>query len=103
VEERQDLHRFQTVFFPTSPDDYSGRQRNSYRAKQIKVPGRISKERAAVFFIFQLFRSSLPFDEYLKEDGIWPGYVSLKSFSWQALLPENSFYFPNDRGRNSPG
>jgi hypothetical protein len=32
----------------------------------------------------------LPFDTYLEEDGIWQGYVRLKDFEWQQLLPENS-------------
>ena len=69
-----------------------GRQRNSYEQNKSKYPPNFKRTQRC-FLYFQLFRSSLPFDEYLKEDGIWPGYVSLKSFSWQDLLPENSFTF----------
>jgi hypothetical protein len=32
----------------------------------------------------------LPFDRFLEEDRVWNGYVQLKSFEWQDLLPENS-------------
>jgi hypothetical protein len=39
---------------------------------------------------FQLYRISLPFDQFLQEDDIWPGFVRLKEFDWQELLPENS-------------
>ncbi|MFZ0532572.1 MAG: hypothetical protein WAM09_05280, partial [Anaerolineales bacterium] len=37
-----------------------------------------------------LFRSSLPFGDFLQEDGIWPGFVSLKNFNPQALSPSTS-------------
>jgi len=39
------------------------------------------------FLYYQLYYSSLPFDTYLEEDGIWQGYVRLKDFDWQQLLP----------------
>jgi len=42
------------------------------------------------FLYYQLFGSSLPFEFYLKEDGVWAGYTILKSFSITELLPENS-------------
>jgi hypothetical protein len=38
---------------------------------------------------FQLFKASLPFDEFLEED-TRPGYVRLKPVSWRQLKPENS-------------
>jgi len=37
-----------------------------------------------------LYRVSLPFDQFLEEDRVWKGYVQLKDFNWQDLLPENS-------------
>ena len=49
---------------------------------------RVSCARRILYY--QLYYSSLPFDAYLEEDGIWPGYVRLKGFDWQQLLPENS-------------
>ena len=38
----------------------------------------------------QLFKVSIPFGSYLEEDHVWKGYVQLKDFNWQDLLPENS-------------
>ena len=70
-----------TVFFPTSPDEYSRQAEEFLSASQIVVPAEY-QHNARRFLYYQLFRSSLPFDEYLKEDGIWPGYVSLKPFTW---------------------
>ena len=42
------------------------------------------------FLYYQLYRTSLPFEQYLKPDGIWPGFVRLSDFSWKDLLPEHS-------------
>jgi hypothetical protein len=39
---------------------------------------------------YQLFRSSLPFDSFVEEDGIWPGFVRLRNLNWQDLHPTNS-------------
>jgi hypothetical protein len=78
-----------TVFFPSSPEEYSRLAEEFLRMPHIEVPSEFQRN-ARRFLYYQLFRSSLPFDEYLKDDGIWPGYVTLKPFSWQSLLPENS-------------
>jgi hypothetical protein len=42
------------------------------------------------FLYYQLFRTALPFSEFIEEDGAWQGYVRLKKFPWQKLLPEES-------------
>lgn len=42
------------------------------------------------FLYYQLFRSTLPFGEFLEEDGVWPGFVQLRNFPWQKLSPEES-------------
>jgi hypothetical protein len=78
-----------TVFFPSSPEEYSRLAEEFLRKPHIEIPSEFQRN-ARRFLYYQLFRSSLPFDEYLKDDGIWPGYVTLKPFSWQSLLPENS-------------
>jgi hypothetical protein len=44
---------------------------------------------AGRFLYYQLFKTSLPFDKYI-QPGSRRGYVNLKSFSWNDLLPENS-------------
>ena len=46
-------------------------------------------ENARRFLYYQLFKTSLPFDDYL-ESHLRPGYVRMKSFSWQQLSPEFS-------------
>jgi hypothetical protein len=38
---------------------------------------------------FQLFRASLPFEEYL-EPGSQPGFVKMRNFTWRDLLPAHS-------------
>ena len=38
----------------------------------------------------QLFRASLPFGDFLEEDGVWKGYVRLKDFKAAALDPRSS-------------
>lgn len=58
-------------------------------------PGKINtpekhKVNARNFLYYQLFRTSLPFSDFITEDDAWTGYVKLKKFPWQALLPENS-------------
>ncbi|MBW6467308.1 MAG: hypothetical protein K0B06_12445, partial [Brevefilum sp.] len=45
------------------------------------------------FLYYQLYRTSLPFDEFLEPDGVLPGYVRLKAFEPQDLLPEHSDTF----------
>ena len=48
------------------------------------------RHNARRFLYWQLYRSSLSFNDFLKADGIWAGYVTLNDFPVQALLPENS-------------
>jgi hypothetical protein len=48
------------------------------------------KVNARRFLYYQLYRSSLPFDAFLQEDGVWKGYVMPKEFPLADLSPENS-------------
>ena len=57
--------------------------------KIIEVPTEF-KQNARRFLYYQLFYSSLPFDAFLEEDGVWPGFVRLRAFNWKHLLPQNS-------------
>jgi hypothetical protein len=56
---------------------------------QVETPEAF-RENARRFFYYQVFHRALPFGEFLEEDKYWKGYVRLKNFDWQALLPENS-------------
>jgi hypothetical protein len=78
-----------TVFFPPSPSEYHRMAEEFLAAETIDVPAEF-RQHARRFLHYQLFRTSLPFDDLLQEDGFWQGYVTLKPFDWTALLPENS-------------
>jgi len=77
------------VFFPTSPEEYRQKAEEFLAAHQIQIPPEYQRN-ARRFLYYQLFFSSLPFADYLEEDGVWPGFVRLRSFSWRRLLNQNS-------------
>jgi hypothetical protein len=78
-----------TVFFPSTLLEYL-QQLNSFLASQeIPIPLEFRRN-ARRFLYYQLFRSSLPFADFLQEDGIWPGFVKLKKFHPQSLSSSNS-------------
>ncbi|MFZ3070253.1 MAG: hypothetical protein WA110_03915, partial [Anaerolineaceae bacterium] len=79
----------ETVCFPTSQAAYFEQLEEFLNAGQLSVPERFSRN-ARRFLYYQLYKSSLSFDAFLEEDRVWPGYVRLKYFDWQELLPENS-------------
>lgn len=78
-----------TVFFPKSREAYLKQLESFLTEEKVKAP-ESHRVNARRFLYYQLYRTSLPFDRYIEPDGIWPGYVRLKKFSWQSLLPENS-------------
>lgn len=82
-----------TVFFPSvsqqSQSFFREQAEQFLNADRIPAPVEFQKN-ARRFLYFQLFRSSLPFEDYLVEDGVWPGFVHFKSFKWQQLQSENS-------------
>jgi hypothetical protein len=59
------------------------------QAEHVEVPPHF-RANARRFLYWQLYRSSLSFEGYLEPDGIWAGYVKLKEFDWQSLLPTHS-------------
>lgn len=77
------------VWLPASPRAWQAELNNMLAAPQIDVPEAFAHN-ARRFLYYQLWRSSLSFEKFLEPDGIWDGYVTLKDFAWQALLPENS-------------
>lgn len=78
-----------TVFFPATPQAHRQAAESFLAAERIETPPEFRRN-ARRFLYYQLFRSSLPFGDFLQEDGFWSGYVALKEFPVQALLPENS-------------
>jgi len=73
-----------TVFFPSTSQEYLQQVNSFLEVKEISVPSEY-KTNARRFLFYQLFRSSLPFGDFLQADGIWPGFVKLKNFSPQSL------------------
>ena len=77
------------VFFPRNKGDYFDKLNEFLSAESLTAPAK-HKTNARRFLYWQLYRSSLSFAEFIEPDGVWQGYVKLKEFDWQALLPENS-------------
>lgn len=78
-----------TVFFPSTSQEYLQQVNSFLDAKEISVPSEYITN-ARRFLYYQLFRSSLPFADFLQEDDIWPGFVKLKKISCQSLTPSLS-------------
>ena len=72
-----------TVFFPGSPEAYRLQAEEFLRSDQIQVPREFA-ENARRFLYFQLYKSSLPFDEFLEPSRV-PGVVQLKPIHWQSI------------------
>ena len=77
------------VHFPSNREVYNQTLQNFLNAESLSAPEE-HKINARRFLYYQLYRSSLPFDAFLEQDKYWKGYVMLKDFDWQNLLPENS-------------
>ena len=77
------------VWLPETIIAYQAKLESLLNAESVEAPAHF-KQNARRFLYWQLFRSSLSFEDFLKPDGVWAGYVTLKDFPWQSLLPENS-------------
>ncbi|HEX6305120.1 MAG TPA: hypothetical protein VFZ76_13080 [Anaerolineales bacterium] len=81
--------QYPTVFFPGTPEDYR-RQAEAFLSGGGAVTSPPDFRRhARRFLYYQLFRASLPFDEFL-ENNPRPGFVQLRPFSSQQLSPGRS-------------
>jgi hypothetical protein len=78
-----------TVYFPQSRPEYLAQLEEFLAADEVPVLTK-HQENARRFLYFQLYHTSLPFDHFIEPDEIWPGFVRLKAFNLQELLPENS-------------
>jgi len=76
------------VFYPGSKEEYLSQAEDFLGGEEIRIPDEFGRN-ARRFLYCQLFRSSLGFEDFL-EEGHRKGYVHLKKFSWEALLPQNS-------------
>jgi len=78
-----------TVFFPATQQEFLQQAEQFLGAETITVPPEFAWN-ARRFLYYQLFYSSLPFGNYLEEDGIWPGFVRLRRFSPELLKIDHS-------------
>ncbi|PKN88678.1 MAG: hypothetical protein CVU46_00280 [Chloroflexi bacterium HGW-Chloroflexi-8] len=77
------------VFFPDSKKAFVEKVEEFLTSNEIVIPQEfITNVRR--FLYTQLYKVSLPFGEFLEEDHVWDGYVKIKDFSWDHLLPEKS-------------
>lgn len=81
-----------TVYFPQSKAAFMETAQRFLDAEKVDLPEEFP-ENVRRFLYTQLYRVSLPFEDYLEDDHVWQGYVKIKHISWQDLLPENSETF----------
>ena len=106
-----------TVFFPQSVQAFREQAEAFLAAEQVIVPDDFIRN-ARRFLYYQLFRTSLPFGEYLEPHPTTPGYVRFRPFPIQKLQPDQSttmrvlvdgitlgqpFLLPEDDGQASQG
>ncbi len=78
-----------TVFFPPTPETFRQQAEQFLAAETIPVPPEFRRN-ARRFLYYQLYYSSLPFGDFLEEDGIWTGFVRLKGFTPEQLSAQKS-------------
>jgi len=78
-----------TAYLPESRQAYLAKLEEFLGLEEVPVLPE-HKKNARRFLYYQLYYTSLSFDRYIEPDDIWPGFVRLKDFHWQDLLPENS-------------
>jgi hypothetical protein len=77
--------QYPTVFFPQDREAYWQQMETFLSQGEIKIPSEHQRW-ARIFLYYQLFRVSLPVDQFLQE-GDKTGYVRLKPFSVRQLMP----------------
>jgi hypothetical protein len=80
--------QYPTVFFPQTVEEIRRKMKEFLEAEKIDVPAEF-KRNARRFLYYQLFRTSLPFDDFL-EPSVRTTQTRLKSFVLEKLLPKNS-------------
>ena len=80
--------QYPTVFFPQTVDEVRGKMKEFLEAETIDVPPEF-KRNARRFLYYQLFRTSLPFGDFL-EPSVRTTQTRLKSFDLDELSPEKS-------------
>jgi hypothetical protein len=77
------------VFFPHTQYAFQEKAKEMLTTENITVPPEFVHN-ARRFFYYQLFRTSLPFGNFVEEAGGFQGFVRLKAESWQEFDPRQS-------------
>jgi hypothetical protein len=80
--------QYPTVFFPPTSEAYQVLLEEFLGAEKVEQANE-QQWHARRFLYYQLFCTSLQFDQFL-EPHPFPGFVRMRDFQWQQLLPENS-------------
>jgi hypothetical protein len=80
--------QYPIVFFPETAEAYREKAQDLLDTEEIEVPADF-QDNARRFMYYQLFKVSLPFDDFLVDHPL-PGYVRLRDFSVEELTPERS-------------
>jgi hypothetical protein len=80
--------QYPSVFFPQSVDEYREQTEKFLAAKRIRVPAEF-KRNARIFLYYQLYRTSLPFGNFLKTSR-HPSLTRFSKFDWSDLTIEKS-------------
>ena len=80
--------QYPTVFYPSTRVEYERKLESFLLDEEIQIPEEYY-EYARKFLYFQLYKTSLSFNEFLFEHPT-PGYVQLKKLSWKDLNPGSS-------------
>ena len=80
--------QYPTVFFPQTIEDVRRKMKEFLGAEQIDIPPEFRRN-ARRFLYYQLFRTSLPFGDFL-EPSVRTTQTKLKSFGLDELSPERS-------------
>lgn len=78
-----------TVCFPPTQEAFRAQAEQFLAAPTLSAPPEHARN-ARRFLYYQMYFSSLPFGDFLEEDGIWPGFVRLRKFSPEALTAAQS-------------
>jgi Capsule polysaccharide biosynthesis protein len=78
-----------TAFFPGTPEEYEQIVGEYLKSSEVITPPATFRDNARRFMYYQIFRSSLPFGDYMEPENK-PGYVRIRKFDWQELKEENS-------------
>ena len=80
--------QYPTVFFPQSVDEVRGKMEEFLDAEKIEIPVEFQRN-ARRFLYYQLYKTSLPFGEFL-EPSVRTTQTRLKSFGFDELLQSNA-------------